>query len=66
MTNILENIIKDKKDVLTRYKKEKSLDSLEKRIKDLNIYYDFKQTIQKNKGVSLISEIKKQVRLLVY
>ncbi len=59
MTNILENIIKDKKEVLTRYKKEKSLDSLEKRIKDLNIYYDFKQTIQKNKGVSLISEIKK-------
>ena len=59
MTNILEKIIKDKKETLAIVKKEKSLDSLEKKIKGLNFYNNFKHAIQKNKGVSLISEIKK-------
>lgn len=59
MTNILEKIIKDKKETLAIVKKEKSLDSLEQKIKELNFYNNFKDAIQKNKGVSLISEIKK-------
>ena len=59
MTNVLENIIKDKKESLLKIKQEKSLDFIEKRIKNLNFFYDFKNTIKKNKGVSLISEIKK-------
>ena len=59
MTNILEKITKDKKNALAIVKKEKSLDSLEKTIKELKFYKDFKDAIRKNKGVSLISEIKK-------
>ncbi len=58
MKNILEKIIKDKKQSLEIIKKEKSLDFLEKNIKDQS-FLNFKQTIQKNNGVSLISEIKK-------
>ena len=59
MKNVLENIIKDKKESLLKIKQETSLDFIEKRIKNLNFFYDFKNTIKKNKGVSLISEIKK-------
>ena len=58
MTNILEKIVKDKKQSLELIKKSKSLDVLEKNIKNKN-FYNFKDTIVKNKGVSLISEIKK-------
>ena len=58
MTNILEKIVKDKKQSLELIKKSKSLDALEKNIKNKN-FYNFKDTIIKNKGVSLISEIKK-------
>ena len=58
MKNILEKIINDKKKSLELIKKDKSLDVLEKNIKDQN-FYNFKKTIQKNKGVSVISEIKK-------
>ena len=58
MTNILEKIVKDKKQSLELIKKEKSLDILERNIKD-QIFYNFKEAIQKNKNVSLISEIKK-------
>ena len=58
MKNILEKIINDKKQSLELIKKDKSLDVLEKNIKDQN-FYNFKKTIQKNKGVSVISEIKK-------
>ena len=36
MTNILERIIKDKKDTLNLIKKNNSLDYLEKKIKNLN------------------------------
>ena len=58
MTNILENIITDKKNSLERIKKEKSLDTLEKNIKG-QIFFNFKEAIQKNNDVSLIAEIKK-------
>ena len=58
MTNILEKIVKDKKQSLELIKRSKSLDFLEKNIKNKN-FYNFKDTIIKNKGISLISEIKK-------
>ncbi len=58
MTNILEKILKDKKQSLELIKKEKSLDLLENNIKGQS-FFNFKQTIQNNRGVSLISEIKK-------
>ena len=58
MKNILEKIINDKKQSLELIKKDKSLDVLEKNIKNQN-FYNFKKAIQKNKGISLISEIKK-------
>jgi len=59
MTNILEKIIKDKKDTLNLVKKNNSIDLLEKKIKDLNFFIDFKNAIKNNRGISLISEIKK-------
>tara|TARA_Y200000002_G_C22631837_1_gene642871 strand:+ start:634 stop:1425 length:792 start_codon:yes stop_codon:yes gene_type:complete len=58
MTNILEKIIEEKKQSLALTKKKKSLDTLDKNIKVQN-FFNFKEAIQKNKGVSLISEIKK-------
>ena len=58
MTNILEKIVKDKKQSLELIKKTKSLDVLEKNIKNQSCL-NFKDAIIKNKGVSLISEIKK-------
>jgi len=59
MTNILEKIIQEKKESLNLIKKDYSLDYLEKKIKDLNFFYNFKETIQNNKKISLIAEIKK-------
>ena len=59
MTNILEQIIQNKKETLSLIKKNNSLDSLEKKIKSLNFFNNFKEAIQNNKGISLISEIKK-------
>ncbi len=59
MTNILEKIIQDKKESLISIKANNSLDSLDKKIKSLNSFYNFKETIQNNQGVSLIAEIKK-------
>ncbi len=58
MTNILEKIIEEKKQSLILTKKEKSFGVLEKNIKVQN-FFNFKETIQNNKGISLISEIKK-------
>ena len=58
MTNILEKIIEEKKYSLDLIKKEKSLDILEKNIKEQS-FLNFKETIQKNRSVSLIAEIKK-------
>ena len=59
MTNILEKIVKDKKESLIEIKKVNTLDVLESKIKTLSNFLDFKQTITKNKNVSLIAEIKK-------
>ena len=59
MANILEEIIKEKKDALSIFKKNNSLDFLEKKIQNLNFFNNFKKAIQYNKGISLISEIKK-------
>ncbi len=59
MGNILEQIVRDKKDALNLIKKNYSLDFLEKKIKSLNFFNNFKLAIQNNKGISLISEIKK-------
>ena len=58
MTNILKKIIEEKKYSLDLIKKEKSLDILEKKIKEQS-FLNFKETIQKNQSVSLIAEIKK-------
>ena len=38
MTNILEKIIKDKKESLIKFKNNNSTDSLEKKIKDLKFF----------------------------
>ena len=59
MTNTLKKIIEDKKGTLSLIKKDNSLDYLEKKIKNLNFFIDFKKAIQNNKGISLIAEIKK-------
>ena len=59
MTNILEKIVQDKKESLIEIKKVNTIDVLEKKIKTLNNFLDFKQAITKNKNVSLITEIKK-------
>ena len=59
MTNILEKIIQDKKESLNKLKKNISLDLLEKKVKNLNFFVDFKNTIKNNKGISIIAEIKK-------
>ncbi len=56
--NILEKIIEEKKKSLALLKKEISLDTLEKNIKRQSLL-DFKETIKKNKSISLIAEIKK-------
>ena len=57
--NTLEKIIQDKKETLDLIKKNNNLNALEKKIKSLNFFYNFKKAIQNNKGISLISEIKK-------
>ena len=55
MKNILKKIVQDKKEDLNLIKKDNSLDSLEKKIKELNFFYNFKEKIKKNNGVSLIA-----------
>ena len=59
MATVLDKIIEDKKETLKGIKKINSLDSLENTIKSLNNFLNFKETIVNNKGVSLITEIKK-------
>jgi indole-3-glycerol phosphate synthase len=62
MTNILEKIIKQKKEDLKIVKKNNSLKAIEDKIKSIDNFLDFKTTIinnQKQKKVSLIAEIKK-------
>ena len=59
MTNVLDKIIQDKKEFLKILKKDNTLNALEAKIKNFNNFLDFKETIVKNKDVSLIAEIKK-------
>jgi len=59
MTNILEKIIQEKKETLEKVKKNNSLGSLEDKIKTIDTFLNFKDAINNNKKVSLISEIKK-------
>ena len=62
MTNILEKIIKQKKEDLKIIKKNNLLKAIEDKIKSIDNFLDFKTTIinnQKQKKVSLIAEIKK-------
>ena len=59
MTNILEKIIEDKKTTLQVIKENNTLSSLEEKIKTINTFLNFKDKINNNKGVSIISEIKK-------
>ena len=59
MTNVLDKIIQDKKESLKILKKDNTLNALEAKIKNFNNFLNFKETIVKNKNVSLIAEIKK-------
>jgi indole-3-glycerol phosphate synthase len=59
MTNVLEKIIQEKKETLEKVKKNNPLGSLEDKIKTIDTFLDFKDAINNNKKVSLISEIKK-------
>ena len=62
MENILEKIIKQKKDDLKNIKENISLSSIENKIKFIDNFLDFKKVIinnQEQKKVSLIAEIKK-------
>jgi indole-3-glycerol phosphate synthase len=62
MTNVLEEIIKQKKENLKIIKKKNSLSKIENKIKSIDNFLDFKKTIinnQEQKKVSLIAEIKK-------
>ena len=59
MANTLKQIIEDKKESLILIKKNNSLNSLEKKIKNIDFFIDFKKTVEANKGITLISEIKK-------
>ena len=43
MANILEEIIKEKKDALSIFKKNNSLDFLEKKIQNLNFFNNLKK-----------------------
>ena len=62
MENILEKIIKQKKEDLNAIKKKNSLTAIENKIKSIDNFLDFKKTLIDNEGlgkVSLIAEIKK-------
>jgi indole-3-glycerol phosphate synthase len=59
MINILEKIIQEKKESLKIIKKNNSLSSLEDKIKTINTFLNFKDAINNNKKISIISEIKK-------
>ncbi len=58
MKNILEKIVEEKKQSLKLIKKNKSLHLINQNIKGQS-FLNFKEAIQKNRNVSLISEIKK-------
>ena len=53
MSNMLEQIVKDKKESLFSVKKHNSLEVIERKIKELDCFLDFKQRIEENPKVSL-------------
>ena len=62
MQNVLQKIIEQKKEDLVQIKKSKSLFDIDKKIKSINNYLDFKKTLidrEKQNQISLIAEIKK-------
>ena len=62
MKNILEEIVKQKKETLKEIKKKNYLDAIDKKIKSTNNYLDFKKNLidrEQKKFVSIIAEIKK-------
>jgi indole-3-glycerol phosphate synthase len=62
MENILEKIIKEKKEILKITKQKISLTAINNKIKSLSNFLDFKKTLinqEKKNKVSLIAEIKK-------
>jgi indole-3-glycerol phosphate synthase len=62
MENVLEKIIKQKKEDLQAVKEKISLLAIENKIKSINNFFNFKKTITNNQDqmkVSLIAEIKK-------
>jgi len=62
MQNVLQKIIEKKKEDLVQIKKSKSLFDIDKKIKSINNYLDFKKTLidrEKQNQISLIAEIKK-------
>ena len=58
MTNILEKIITDKKDIIKKYKDSFTIEYLNKKISSYKKYLDFKAKLMEKK-VSVIAEIKK-------
>ena len=58
MTNILEKIIANKKNVIEKYKTEFSINDLENKISLYKNYFNFKNKL-KEKKISVIAEIKK-------
>ena len=58
MSNILEKIIADKKDIIEKYKNSFAIEELKKKISSYKSYLNFKDKLNKNK-VSVIAEIKK-------
>jgi len=50
--NILKKIIDDKKKSLDLIKKNKTLNFLDNKIKNLDCFYDFKDTLKKNEKIS--------------
>ena len=62
MENVLEKIIKQKKEDINKIKKNISSSEIQNNIKIFNNFLDFKNTIiqrEKNNKISLIAEIKK-------
>ena len=62
MENVLEKIIKQKKEDINKIKKNISSSKIRNNIKNFNNFFDFKNTIiqrEKNNKISLIAEIKK-------
>jgi len=62
MKNVLEAIVKQKKEDLKVVKQQFSLTTIDNKIKSMNNFLDFKETIinhEKKNQVSLIAEIKK-------